>query len=643
MIQRIVVLVCMVSVASGGVNHRRKRPGHHPSGSLRRLSKNRHILAIDEVDEPCPCGSSRTSVSGCPCTNPAHPLHDVKDSGYSTSKEDGYDPNYSVITSSGQVMDGFSSGDVPIKDVSDPDIGQVEAASISGNGTMVNGTIDLPDDDSSSSADVEWTILANGTNITSVSAGYTPKDPPADFVPVTTGGAIAPTPITDQTLLTIYKGTDSSDRPGALEFGDVFSDFHNGWSTWPTREIKFLFEDGVSNCVQTIFHIAVSAINENACVTVSELPVAPHVEDSIETPILHITEYNPDEDVGGSDPSPVRPGCSASLGYINQVGANEIHFAPGCLNVGTAIHLLLHALGMFHEHQRPDRDMFVNIVANNMDVSRLGGSATSVKMNAVFGKLDPASVPPAMSPWMVAVTQRDYDYSSIMHNGPCHYAVNEDFGGDSESGCALQPTLVGSPQTGVKYMGSPANIGNRATMSLGDKMTLNLMYNCPKPASGDFTAPDPADVASVEAARCTILDSKDFSWSARANTVISSSGEHTGLSSKNIKLAADSNTGSSNEQSTFKDYLRDAANEKLIIILSCVLGGILLVAAVGVYWWFKKRKSGSREAVVRSGDNDDITKALREGGNGEGTDEEVIDEIIAGTASSSQVPPTTAR
>jgi hypothetical protein len=621
----LVFLVCNLSFARD--NHRRKS-----TSLLRRISKNRHILSIDEEDAPCPC-SGRTVARKCPCK----PLSDAKDTGYTTSNNDGAEPNYSVITSSGQVMDGFSTGDSPplVNESDDP--GGENGSNQTTNGTNSTTTETVTGDDSDSSAHVEWTMLANGTNITLVPSG-TPQDPPAGFVPVTTGGSIAPVPITDQTLLTVYKGNDASDRPGPLQFGDVFPDFHNGWNIWPNRDIKFLFNDGVSNCAQTIFHIAVSVINEHSCLTLSELPVAPRVEDSVENPILHITEFNPDDD--DSDPSPVRPGCSASLGYIHQVGGNEIHFAPGCLNTGTAIHLLLHALGMFHEHQRPDRDNFVNLVSANMDIARLGASASSVKMNAVFGKLDQNSAD--LSPWVTAVTNRPYDYGSIMHNGPCHYSVNEDLGGSSISGCSLQPTLVGSPQTGLEHMGNPADIGNRLSMSLGDKMTLNAMYACRRPVDG-FTVPDSTDVASVEAARCTILDAEDFSWSDRANTVISSSGQNRPVSSNNIKLSADSNTGTSNEESTFKDYLRDAAGKKLIIILCCVLGGIILTALVGAFWWFKKRKTGSRDAVLRSGDNDDITRALRDEGNGDGTDEEVIDEIIERGGPSSNPNPVTTR
>lgn len=40
---------------------------------------------------------------------------------------------------------------------------------------------------------------------------------------------------------------------------------------------------------------------------------------------------------------------------------------PNCLeNEGRAIHELMHALGIFHEHSRADRDMYINIHYENI-------------------------------------------------------------------------------------------------------------------------------------------------------------------------------------------------------------------------------------------------------------------------------------
>lgn len=40
---------------------------------------------------------------------------------------------------------------------------------------------------------------------------------------------------------------------------------------------------------------------------------------------------------------------------------------PNCLeNEGRAIHELMHALGIFHEHSRTDRDMYINVHYENI-------------------------------------------------------------------------------------------------------------------------------------------------------------------------------------------------------------------------------------------------------------------------------------
>merc|ERR1711862_749907 len=72
-----------------------------------------------------------------------------------------------------------------------------------------------------------------------------------------------------------------------------------------------------------------------------------------------------------------------------------VNLASGCSYVGTAIHELAHALGMDHEHNRPDRDDWIDIDYRNIDH---GWQDQFLQNNNAF-------------------TEHDYDYLSIMHYG----------------------------------------------------------------------------------------------------------------------------------------------------------------------------------------------------------------------------------
>lgn len=66
--------------------------------------------------------------------------------------------------------------------------------------------------------------------------------------------------------------------------------------------------------------------------------------------------------------------------------------------VSTPLHELMHALGVFHEHTRPDRDDFITVNEENIPENRLRSfnvkAADSVNLHGT-----------------------KYDYKSIMHYG----------------------------------------------------------------------------------------------------------------------------------------------------------------------------------------------------------------------------------
>ena len=66
------------------------------------------------------------------------------------------------------------------------------------------------------------------------------------------------------------------------------------------------------------------------------------------------------------------------------------------MQTGTILHEILHALGVYHEHTRPDRDSFVTINYNNIQSGYESNFDKKVGTN---------------------VYNTPYDYGSVMHYG----------------------------------------------------------------------------------------------------------------------------------------------------------------------------------------------------------------------------------
>ncbi|XP_021362551.1 zinc metalloproteinase nas-1-like [Mizuhopecten yessoensis] len=111
-------------------------------------------------------------------------------------------------------------------------------------------------------------------------------------------------------------------------------------------------------------------------------------------------------------------------------------------------HEILHAIGLFHEHARPDRDKYVEILLQNAVNTSL------INFNRISSR---------------AINTRgvDYDYLSIMHYGSRAFSKNGDF------------TIVPRPDTHRKqYLN---RIGRARRISEKDAEVINLMYNCSMP------------------------------------------------------------------------------------------------------------------------------------------------------------------
>ena len=56
--------------------------------------------------------------------------------------------------------------------------------------------------------------------------------------------------------------------------------------------------------------------------------------------------------------------CESNIG--KKGGKQTLYLGTGCRTRGHVTHELMHALGFFHEHTRPDRNKFVKILWDNI-------------------------------------------------------------------------------------------------------------------------------------------------------------------------------------------------------------------------------------------------------------------------------------
>jgi len=133
-------------------------------------------------------------------------------------------------------------------------------------------------------------------------------------------------------------------------------------------------------------------------------------------------------------------GCFGPVGFHGFDTVNRISLGQGCWNKATALHEIMHSLGVFHEQSRPDRDQYVRIKWNNIP--------EKVKFN--FKKKTNDEVDSLLTP---------YDYRSVMHYSSIA------FGGRKMTIETIDPDMQNQ-------------IGQRRGLSEIDIIQLNLMYKC---------------------------------------------------------------------------------------------------------------------------------------------------------------------
>lgn len=133
-------------------------------------------------------------------------------------------------------------------------------------------------------------------------------------------------------------------------------------------------------------------------------------------------------------------GCYSRIGRDPNDIEQKISIGDGCERIGTVVHEIMHALGFFHEHTRPDRDKFIKIDWTNIEQAHARNFQKYPRdLGSSFGK--------------------PYDYDSVMHYSKFAFCKNRDV-----------PTIVPTD--------SNATIGQRLGLSYYDREEINKLYKC---------------------------------------------------------------------------------------------------------------------------------------------------------------------
>ena len=201
---------------------------------------------------------------------------------------------------------------------------------------------------------------------------------------------------------------------------------------WPEGIVYYMFHNSIDPTTKNTIAKAIHEIEQHTCLHF-ELIKSYHMQDHLE----FTGEGNK---------------CLSSIGRIG--GKQFIHLPHAatfgtvtCRNHGIVLHELLHALGIWHEQSRPDRDKYVQVLKDNVQTGRERNFKTRSGR-----EVDSHGVA--------------YDYGSIMH-----YELNA-FSTNGE------PTLRIINMEEYTHQGQPT-IGQRQHLSRSDIVQANRMYNCP--------------------------------------------------------------------------------------------------------------------------------------------------------------------
>jgi hypothetical protein len=164
-------------------------------------------------------------------------------------------------------------------------------------------------------------------------------------------------------------------------------------------------------------------------------------------------------------------GCSSYVGFRN-VAAQAVNLADGC-STGNTIHEIGHALGLYHEHTREDRNNYVRVLTENIDPTKTSNFTQQITNASDIGT---------------------YDYNSIMHYPAYAFSING------------LPTIETIP-AGIA-------IGQRSGLSSGDISATRAIYggSAPAPSTVTVTLNSNPGGLTLYADGAAFSASRSFSW-----------------------------------------------------------------------------------------------------------------------------------
>ncbi|XP_067136382.1 astacin-like metalloprotease toxin 5 isoform X2 [Centruroides vittatus] len=132
-------------------------------------------------------------------------------------------------------------------------------------------------------------------------------------------------------------------------------------------------------------------------------------------------------------------GCNSHVGKIG--GRQILNLDSGCWYFGVILHEVCHAIGLYHEHTRPDRDKYIKILWDNI----IDEFKTEFQV---------------INKYHLRICDK-YSYGSIMHYGPKEFA--------KDGKVSFVPTL---PNVTIK------EVYDRLFLSQSDIGCINKLYKC---------------------------------------------------------------------------------------------------------------------------------------------------------------------